>query len=89
MRLEPRGKWILVEVADPVKEEKKESVVLLPEDYKKPDNPYTVAKVIQDPEQVYGDSNVVIPTHIIRDVLVGTKIFKLIERNHIIAIVRG
>ncbi len=46
MYLKPRGNWILVEPIRP-QENDQESVVLLPEDYKRPDNPYSVVRVLQ------------------------------------------
>jgi hypothetical protein len=68
--------------------EEKESMVLLPEDYKKPDSPYSVMKVVHDPEGQYKcDIRVVVPTHIIREIEVGTETFYLIERGHVMATV--
>lgn len=88
MNIEPKNNWILVEIVNKVEEKKEESVVLLPEDYKKPENPYTVAKVLDDPEWVYHDCNVIVPTHIIRNIQIGSETFYLIERSHIMASTR-
>ena len=89
MNLKPIGSWILVEAVK-APEEKQESVVLLPEDYKKPDNPYTVVRVIEDLVRITGrewkkDDLLLVPTHVIRNILIGTKVFSLIERNHVMA----
>jgi co-chaperonin GroES (HSP10) len=85
MNIKPKNSWILVEIVNKVEEKREESVVLLPEDYKKPESPYSVTKVLEDPESVYQDCNVVVPTHIIRNIQIGSETFYLIERSHIMA----
>ena len=84
MKIKPENNWILVEIVD-VKQEQ-ESMVLLPEDYKKIENPYKVVNVLEDSKSEYS-GKLVVPTHIIRDIQVGSEIFHLIERNHIMATV--
>ena len=86
MNLKPRGNWILVERRKSASTEQ-ETVVLLPEDYKKPDNPYSVVKVAEDSgliEWSYGDL-LLVPTHIIRDIDIDDRTFHMIERGHIMA----
>jgi len=87
MRLECTGNWVLVETMI-METEAKESMVLLPEDYKKPDDPYSVMRVVHDPEGEYRGCHVVVPTHVIRDIKIGMETFYLIERGHIMATVR-
>ncbi len=86
MYLKPRGNWILVaRRKSPSTEE--ETVVLLPEDYKKPDNPYSVVKVAEDSSLIewsYGDM-LLVPTHIIRAIVIDDQTFLMIEKNHIMA----
>jgi co-chaperonin GroES (HSP10) len=84
MKIKPENNWILVEIVD-VKQEQ-ESMVLLPEDYKKTENPYKVVNVLEDSRFEYF-GKLVVPTHIIRDIQVGSETFHLIERNHIMAAV--
>jgi hypothetical protein len=88
VNIEPKNNWILVEIVNKAEEKKEESVVLLPEDYKKPESPYSVARVLDDPESVYQDCDVVIPTHIIRNIQIESETFYLIERSHIMALIR-
>ena len=86
MYLKPRGNWILVERRKAASTEQ-ETVVLLPEDYKKPDNPYSVVKVAEDSSLIewsYGDM-LLVPTHIIREIVIDDQTFLMIEKNHIMA----
>ncbi len=86
MYLKPRGNWILVEGRKSTSTEE-ETVVLLPEDYKKPDNPYSVVKVAEDSSLIewsYGDM-LLVPTHIIREIVIDDQTFLMIEKNHIMA----
>ncbi len=86
MYLKPRGNWILVERRKSTSTEE-ETVVLLPEDYKKPDNPYSVVKVAEDSSLIewsYGDM-LLVPTHIIREIVIDDQTFLMIEKNHIMA----
>ena len=86
MNLKPRGNWILVERRKAASTEQ-ETVVLLPEDYKKPDNPYSVVKVAEDSSLIewsYGDM-LLVPTHIIREIIIDDQAFLMIEKNHIMA----
>jgi len=91
VRIQPENNWILVELVK-APEEKKESMVLLPEDFKAKESPYSVVKVIRDSTNEAAsfkkDELLVIPTHIIRDIQVESHSFSLIERNHIMASMR-
>jgi|TARA_Y100000593_G_C4159836_1_gene261459 hypothetical protein len=85
MYLKPRGTWVLVKPIRP-QENDQESVVLLPEDYKRPDKPYTVVRVLEDEGCEWDkDDMLLVPTHVIRDVLIGVDTFSLIERGHVMA----
>ena len=86
MFLKPRGNWILVEKRKSASTEQ-ETVVLLPEDYKRPDNPYSVVKVAEDSSLIewsYGDM-LLVPTHIIREIVIDDQNFLMIEKSHIMA----
>jgi hypothetical protein len=82
MKVEPKNGWILVELLDEAQEQ--DSVVLLPEDYKKVERPYKIVRVVNDPEFKY-EGNVVVPIHVIREIDLSGGKFYLIERNHIMA----
>ena len=67
MRLEPRHNWI--EIVKITTNEKEENLLILPEDFKRPESAHQVVLVVTDPSGSYnaGDK-VVIPTHVIRDI---------------------
>tara|TARA_R100000908_G_scaffold1529_1_gene1234 strand:+ start:1953 stop:2228 length:276 start_codon:yes stop_codon:yes gene_type:complete len=87
MEIEPKSKWIHIEL--PFQNEKKDELVLLPESFKPAEDEYKAASVIKDPEQEYkyGDV-VVVPSHIIREIKIEGNVFNLVERNHIMALLK-
>lgn len=89
MTLEPKGPWIQVELSFDKEEENPYSIAL-PEDYRPTEKPYKAVSVVSDPcgEYAYGDV-VVLPTHIIREIELSGNKLHLVERNHIMAVVRA
>ena len=65
-------------------------MIELPDDYQPAEKPYKAVSVVRDPEgeYKYGDV-VVLPTHIIREIELSNNKFHLVERNHIMAVVRA
>ena len=89
MILEPKTPWVQVEMSFD-KSEESPYMIELPEDYRPAEKPYKAVSVINDPngEYAYGDV-VVLPTHIVREIELSGNKFHLVERNHIMAVVRA
>jgi len=89
MILEPKVPWIQVELSFD-KTEENPSIIALPEDYRTPEKPYKAVSVVRDPEgeYKYGDA-IVLPTHVVREIELSGNVFHLVERNHIMAVVRA
>ena len=89
MILEPRSPWVLVELSFD-KEEPKDFVIDLPEDYRPATSPYKAVSVVDDPDGEYKHGDVIVlPTHVIREIELTDNTFHLVERNHIMAAVRA
>jgi hypothetical protein len=76
-----------VHVSMEVKEES-DSFVLLPDDYKAAENPYKVVTVLTDTEKFTKGSKLVVPTHVIRQIVTDEGDFYLIESSHVMAELR-
>ena len=89
MVLEPKNKWIEVELSfDKKEDEIEKSIIALPEDYKPAEKPYKAVSMKCDPEGVYKFGDIlVVPTHIIREIEIRDNKFYLIERGHVMAVV--
>lgn len=86
MRIIPRNNWVHVDLENV--EAECESLVLLPEDYKKNEPHYSVVSIkFPLAEYSVGDL-VIVPTHIIQDIEVKGEMIHLIQSNHIMAIVQ-
>tara|TARA_Y100001973_G_C5180210_1_gene324402 strand:+ start:1334 stop:1645 length:312 start_codon:yes stop_codon:yes gene_type:complete len=85
LNLNPKHPWITVNLSFDEKEDR-ESTVILPEEYKPSEAPYKAVSVETDSEGEYryGDV-VVVPTHVIREVVLRNNTHYLIERNHVMA----
>ena len=77
----PINNWIHVRLQA---EEEEDSLVLLPEDYKKNENPYKVVQVINGDGYEYGDM-IIVPTHTIQDIEVDGETIYLVLHNHVMA----
>lgn len=87
MEIEPKSKWIHINL--PYEEEEKDDLVLLPEGFRPAENEYKAVTIITDPEKEYDRGDVVVaPSHIIREVKLANNVFYLIERNHIMALLK-
>ena len=89
MVLEPRNKWIEVELSFDNNEQQQESIIALPDDYRPSEKPYKAVSVIRDPEEEYKNGDVIVtPTHVIQEIEIDKNKFYLVERNYIMATVR-
>ena len=89
MVLEPKNKWIEIELSFDKKEQEIESIIALPEDYRPAQKPYKAVSVVSDPEGVYKHGDVIItPTHVIQEIEIRDNKFYLVERNYVMATVR-
>ena len=89
MILDTKTPWIQVELSFD-KEEKNPYSIELPDDYRPAEKPYKAVSIVRDPEGEYKHGDVVVlPTHIIREIELSTNKFHLVERNHIMAVVRA
>jgi len=87
LELNPKYPWITVDLSFDEKEDKK-STVILPEEYKPSEAPYKVVSVKRDAsgEFLHGDV-IVVPTHVIREVVLRGQPSYLVESNHVMATV--
>ena len=89
MILDTKTPWIQVELSFDKEEENPYSIAL-PDDYRPAEKPYKAVSIVRDPEGEYKHRDVVVlPTHIIREIELSTNKFHLVERNHIMAVVRA
>ena len=89
MILDTKTPWIQVELSFDKEEENPYSIAL-PDDYRPAEKPYKAVSVVRDPEGEYKHGDVVVlPTHIIREIELSSNKFHLVERNHIMAVVRA
>jgi|MDSZ01.2.fsa_nt_gb co-chaperonin GroES (HSP10) len=89
MVLEPRNKWIEVELSFDNNEQQQESIIALPDDYRPSEKPYKAVSVIRDPDEEYKNGDVIVtPTHVIQEIEIDKNKFYLVERNYIMATVR-
>ena len=89
MVLEPRNKWIEVELSFDNNEQQQESIIPLPDDYRPSEKPYKAVAVIRDPDEEYKNGDVIVtPTHVIQEIEIDKNKFYLVERNYIMATVR-
>jgi len=91
MVLNPKNSWIQVDLSfDKKEEEVEKSIIALPDDYKPAQKQFKAVSVKTDPEKEYQYGDViVVPTHVVREVEIRDNTFYLIERNHIMAVVRN
>ena len=86
MRIIPRNNWVHVELESV--EAENESLVLLPEDYRKNKPHYSIVRIkFPLAEYAVGDA-VIVPTHVIQVIEVNDRTVHLIQSNHIMAIVQ-
>ena len=84
--MEPFNRHVLIRIIEK-EEEKEESLVVLPTDYKKPETPYLIAKVLDWAENCsiefsVGDE-VVLEKRMLQKIELDDKIYYLILENYI------
>ncbi len=85
MNVIPVNNWVHVSVEQ---EQQEDTMVLLPDDYKRAESPYKVVRVVY-PRDGYNEGDlVVVPTHTIQDIEVRGETIYLVLQNHIMALVR-
>jgi len=81
--LYPMNRYLLV---DPIKEEKKDSGILVPEDYKEEQSAYALVKLLKTNTNsiLTEGSKLVVPAHVVEEIeLFGEKHHVMLE-NHVI-----
>jgi hypothetical protein len=82
----PKNNYLHVEHAE-TKEEKKESLFVLPEDFKESLKPYQIMKVIEDSNNIYfKGSLIVVPTNMIEEITLKEQTILLVQHNYILAL---
>ena len=84
MNIVPVNNWVHVSVEQKHEEA---TVVLLPDDYKRTENPYKVVKVLTTCDSYSEGDLVIVPTHTIQDIEVLGETTYLVLQNHIMAVV--
>lgn len=87
MKIVTQNNWLLVKPVEVQEEKKETSTILLPEDFRRKSNPYTLVKVLHDANGEYANEDVVVPTHMITEVNLGSDSFFVVEKNHVLAII--
>jgi len=81
--LYPMNRYLLV---DPIKEEKKDSGILVPEDYKEQQSAYSLVKLLKtnNNSALTEGARLVVPAHVVEEIeLFGEKHYVVLE-NHVI-----
>lgn len=90
MVLDPKGPWVQVELSFDKKKDGSPYTIALPDDYRPQEKPYKAVSVVKDPEGEYSYGDVIIlPTHVLREIELVDSVFHLVERNHVMAVVRS
>jgi len=85
MNVIPVNNWVHVSVEQ---EQQEDTMVLLPDDYKRAESPYKVVRVASSCNGYDEGDLVVVPTHTIQDIEVRGETIYLVLQNHIMALVR-
>ena len=81
MMLQPMNRYLLVE---PIEEEKKESGILVPEDYKVDSSAHSLVKLLRPNESssLSAGMKLIVPRHMIEEIdLFGEKSYVVLENN--------
>lgn len=81
MMLQPMNRYLLVE---PIEEEKKESGVLVPEDYKVDNSTHSLVNLLRPSESssLSAGMKLIVPRHMIEEInLFGEKSYVVLENN--------
>tara|TARA_R110002074_G_scaffold251741_5_gene423361 strand:+ start:9377 stop:9652 length:276 start_codon:yes stop_codon:yes gene_type:complete len=79
----PTNNWIHVRL-QAEEEREEETLVFLPEDFKRAEKPYKAVEVVSGYDYQQGDT-VIVPTHTIQDIEVDGETIYLVLHNHVMA----
>lgn len=79
----PVNNWIHIDLPETKNQE--DSLVLLPEDYRKTESPYKVVQVLTNSEGITPGTLIIVPTHTIQEVDVQGETVYLVLKNHVMA----
>ena len=79
----PMNRYLVVEL---IREEKKDSGILVPEDYKEEDSAYSLVKLLKthDNSSLEAGMQLVVPTHMIEELQLFGKKHCVVLENHVI-----
>jgi co-chaperonin GroES (HSP10) len=83
MRFTPVNNHLYVEV---LKENKEETGVLLPEDYRSAESPFAAVRVLVPAVGWREDSVLIVEAHMLRDIQYDGETFTVIKENHVIGV---
>ena len=83
----PMNRYLVVEL---IREEKKDSGILVPEDYKEEDSAYSLVKLLKthDNSSLEAGMQLVVPTHMIEELQLFGKKHCVVLENHVIGFFR-
>jgi len=85
MKITPVNNWLHVELK--TKQQEQDRVVLLPDDYRTAENPYSIVRIITSSTNYSAGDTLIVPTHTIQDIDVNGKTIHLVLQNHVLAVV--
>ena len=85
MNIRPVNNWLHVTPEE--QDQEQDSLVLLPDDYKRVESPYTVVRVNSCSTNYNTGDVLIVPTHTIQDIEVRGDIVHLVQGNYVLAVV--
>lgn len=85
MNIRPVNNWL--HISPETREQEQDSLVLLPDDYKKAESPYTIVRVNSSSTNYNTGDVLIVPTHTIQDIEVRGDIVHLVQENYVLAVV--
>jgi co-chaperonin GroES (HSP10) len=85
MNIRPVNNWLRVTPEE--QDQDQDSLVLLPDDYKKAESPYTIVRVIYSSNSYCTGNILIVPTHTIQDIEVRGDIVHLVQENYVLAVI--
>ena len=87
MKITPVNNWIYIDLDK--KEEKEDSLVLLPEDYKVSESVFKAVTVLCSSVDDFDPSDrIIVPTHTIQDIQIDDQTLHMVLNNHVMAVVK-
>jgi len=86
MHLIPLNKYLVVEPIEGIEEEKTNSTILLPDNVKLNDSPFTAVKIIRssDYSELIRGSTIIVPTHVVDSCTFNNKTYHMVLESHVI-----